>query len=253
MPVGVSEEHEALRRSVRRWVEAHCPPSVVRAGLEAGPERRPPFWAELARQGWLGLHLPEHHGGEGYGLSELAVVLEELGRACAPGPFLPTVLASAAIAAWGGEGLRAQLLPGLAAGSAAGALAFGAGCFRAEPMDPGVGRAGSLRLDGSVRPVLGGTLADVVVVPASSAEGEVWCVVPAAALDVEAIEGLDPTRGLAQLRGRAVEVGPEARLSPADSDQVVDLAAVLIAAESASGGAACGAACRASRRPVRGS
>jgi len=101
MPIGVSEEHEALGRSVRRWVEAHTPPEVVRAGLELGREELPPFWSELARQGWLGLHLPEQHGGEGYGLPELAVVLEELGRACVPGPFLPTVLAGAAIATWG--------------------------------------------------------------------------------------------------------------------------------------------------------
>jgi alkylation response protein AidB-like acyl-CoA dehydrogenase len=46
-----------------------------------------------------GLHLPEEHGGSGYGLPELVVVVEELGRAIAPGPFVPTVIASAVVAA----------------------------------------------------------------------------------------------------------------------------------------------------------
>src|SRR5437588_8780424 len=239
MPIGVSEEHEALGRSVRRWVEAHTPPEVVRAGLELGREELPPFWSELARQGWLGLHLPEQHGGEGYGLPELAVVLEELGRACVPGPFLPTVLAGAAIATWGGERLRAQLLPGLAAGSILGTLAFGAGSMSAEPVDAGLDGGVTLRLDGSVRPVLGGTLADVAVVPASSAEGEVWCVVRVADLEVEALDALDGTRGLAEVRARGAEVGPDERLTPAATEQVAGLAAVLIAAECAGGAGWC--------------
>ena len=50
----------------------------------------------------LGLHLPEEHGGQGFGLPELAVALEELGRALVPGASLPTVLASAVLAAAGG-------------------------------------------------------------------------------------------------------------------------------------------------------
>ena len=49
-------------------------------------EALPAFWAELADLGWLGLHMPEEHGGSGYGLEELVVVVEELGRAVAPGP-----------------------------------------------------------------------------------------------------------------------------------------------------------------------
>ena len=96
-------------------------------------------------------------------------MLEELGRACAPGPFLPTVLASAAVAAWGSGALRADLLPALAGGSQLGALAFGAGSLTAEPEVGGRGGA-VLRLDGTVRPVLGGALADVVVVPAAGEE-----------------------------------------------------------------------------------
>ena len=96
MTLGITADHVALHETARRWVTNHCPPAVPRALLDAEDETMPPFWEQLAALGWLGLHVPEDIGGSGYGLSELAVVLEELGRACAPGPFLPTVLASAA-------------------------------------------------------------------------------------------------------------------------------------------------------------
>ena len=86
MPIGITEDHVALQESVRGWVERHCPPTVTRAGLDEPNESLPPFWAELAAQGWLGLAVPEADGGSGFGSSEVVVVVEELGRACAPGP-----------------------------------------------------------------------------------------------------------------------------------------------------------------------
>ena len=58
--------------------------------------------------GWLGLHLPEEHGGSGYGLEELVVVVEELGRAVAPGPFVPTVIASATLDAVADDATKAK-------------------------------------------------------------------------------------------------------------------------------------------------
>ena len=66
---------------------------------DAPEEARPPFWADLAELGWLGLHIDEEYGGSGFGLPELVVVIDELGRAIAPGPFVPTVVASAVLGA----------------------------------------------------------------------------------------------------------------------------------------------------------
>src|SRR2546421_1046655 len=126
MPIGISEKQEALRATARRFLESRCPPSVPRSYLEAEDENLPPFWAELADQGWLGLAVDEAYGGQGYGFVELAVVLEELGRAMAPGPFVPTVLAAALIQDAGGEDQKATLLPKLVDGATPAAVMFDA-------------------------------------------------------------------------------------------------------------------------------
>ena len=100
MPIAVTEDHEALRATALRWAQTHCPPSVPRQVAEApaGAGELPAAWEKMAAQGWLGLHLAEEQGGQGFGVAELAVVLEELGHALFPGPLLPTVLVSAALA-----------------------------------------------------------------------------------------------------------------------------------------------------------
>ena len=89
-------------------------------------EERPAFWAKLAAQDLLGLHVPEEHGGAGYGLLEAAVAIEALAEKLTPGPLVPTVLASAAILAAEGKA-RAELVPGLAEGTLTGAVALTAG------------------------------------------------------------------------------------------------------------------------------
>src|SRR5215470_16198560 len=128
MGIGLTEEHEALADAVRGWIERNAPVGVVRATLDAEEESRPAFWPGLAEQGLLGLHVPEEYGGQGAGLLELAVALEALGAGVVPGPFLPTVLASAALlAADESVKARAELLPGLADGSTIGALALATG------------------------------------------------------------------------------------------------------------------------------
>ena len=101
MPIAITDEHQELGATVRGVLTAHDALAANRALLEADDEPRPPSGAEMADLGWLGVHLPEEHGGAGAGLNELVVILDELGRQVAPGPFLPTVLASAVIAQCG--------------------------------------------------------------------------------------------------------------------------------------------------------
>ncbi|MDX1511824.1 MAG: acyl-CoA dehydrogenase, partial [Nitriliruptorales bacterium] len=122
MSIALTEEHRALADSVRGWAGRFATPEVARAVMGGGSTDE--IWSGLVEQGLLALHVPEEHGGAGYGLPELAVVAEELGRACAPGPWLPTVLASAVIAELGDEQLCKELLPGLADGSQKGCVGF---------------------------------------------------------------------------------------------------------------------------------
>jgi alkylation response protein AidB-like acyl-CoA dehydrogenase len=220
MAIGITEEHEALRQATRGWAERHCDPSVPRALLDADVETLPPFWGELAAQGWLGLHVDEALGGEGYGLPELAVVLEELGRACAPGPFVPTVLASAVIQAAGKE-IAAGVAPLLASGGSVGAVALD-GRLDAEPDGDAV------RVEGTLRPVLSGHLAGVLVARA----GDEWCVLDANEFTATELSSLDPTRRVAVVHVDGAVVPPARRLGDVDTERVRDIAAVVFAAES---------------------
>lgn len=233
MAIGISEEHEELRLSARRWLESRCPPSLPRSLLDAPSSGLPPFWDELAAQGWLGLHVPEEHGGQGFGLPELAVVLEEMGRSMAPGPFLPTVMVSAVVAATGTDEQRKSLLPALADGTATASVSLGPGTLAAE-------RQGEdLLLEGTLRPVLGGAARQLVLLqalpPERAEHGEssapVWCLVDAAEMEVEDLPSLDATRLVAAVTARGVRVAPERQLVGAGSSEIRDLAAVLVASE----------------------
>ena len=123
MTIGLTEEHRDLRDAVRAFTSRQVTQAAVRASVDADRAKAPEFWTDLAAQGLLGLHLPEEAGGAGYGIVELAVVLEELGRAMTPGPFLPTVLSSAVLHRAG----HTEHLPSLADGTKTAALGLDAG------------------------------------------------------------------------------------------------------------------------------
>jgi alkylation response protein AidB-like acyl-CoA dehydrogenase len=225
MPIGVTEEQAALHESVRGLLSRHCPPEVVRATLDAPDEQLPAFWSQLADAGVLGLHVPEEYGGSGATLVELAVAAEELGRAAAPGPFLPTVLASAAIALAGDSRIAKELLPALADGSLPAAVAFDAAPLAAEADAEG------LRVSGSAGPVLGAGTARLLLVPIAGPAGEAWAALDADTVQVEGLASLDVTRRLAQVDVPGAAVGPDRQLA-LGYEQVRALAMRLIAAES---------------------
>src|SRR6516162_10307857 len=126
MGIALTDDHRELEEVARAFLTSQKARWAARSLLDAADESRPPFWHNLVELGWLGLHIDEEHGGSGYGLPELVVVIEELGRAVASGPFVPTVIASAVVAAAGGEALRSRLLPGLADGSTPAGVALSA-------------------------------------------------------------------------------------------------------------------------------
>src|SRR6202046_696739 len=226
MTLGLTEEHLQLAEAVAAWAQRHCPPEVVRTAAD-GPDSGSAHYQAtlapgLAGRGLLGVHVPEEDGGQGFGLPELAVALEELGRALVPGAFLPTVFASAALVGAGAGGKR---LTGLADGSKTGAVGLAAGLTGTREGD------GDLVIDGESGPVLGGSLADLMILPVQTDAGEVWAAIDAATLDVTALESLDLTRPVARVRADRATVPADRLLTDLNRAAVTSLVAILFGAE----------------------
>ena len=125
MGIALTDDHRELAEVARGFLTSQKARAAARSLLDAPEEGLPPFWQGLVELGWLGLHIDEEHGGSGYGLPELVVVIDELGRAVAPGPFVPTVIASAVIAKDGSAEQKSRLLPGLIDGTATAGIGLG--------------------------------------------------------------------------------------------------------------------------------
>jgi len=220
MALAITADHQALAEVARSFLKSAAPREAARALLDAPDDALPTFWPELRRLGWLGLHLPEEHGGSGVGLSELAIVVEELGRGVAPGPFLSTVIAAAVLAETGDDALRSSLLPALAEGDRVAAIGFHGDLMTAS----------SGAVSGSLI-VLSAELADLFLLPA----GDDLVVVEAADVTVTSVESLDPTRRLAQVSIESAQ--PLAVLSGARAVGV-RIGRALAAAEASGGSAA---------------
>jgi alkylation response protein AidB-like acyl-CoA dehydrogenase len=214
MSIAITEDHRALAGTVADFLGKHEARNASRALLEGAEETLPAFWDELRSLGWLGLHVPEEFGGSGYGLSELVVVVEELGRGLAPGPFVPTVIASATLAIVAPDDLKRAWLAGLANGDVVGAVALGG--------DVEI-RGGAAH--GSAGVVVSGALAGVLLI----GTGDDVAVVNtrAGGVTVEVPPNLDPTRRA----GRVTVDGAPAVVIPGARDAMLDIARLVFAAE----------------------
>ncbi len=124
MRLAITEEQQELSRVARSVLGATGALAETRAALDGRLEDHPTYWNEAAALGWLGLHVPEVYGGQGFGLLELLVVVEELGRVVAPGPFVPTTVAISLLVELGSEEDRTRWLPALCAGTMTAAVAL---------------------------------------------------------------------------------------------------------------------------------
>src|SRR3954447_5610155 len=115
MDFDLSQEQKEIKDVARELLAARSPWAKVREAAEAR-EYGDALWRELAELGWPGIAVAEEHGGQGLGAVELAVLLEELGYACAATPFLSTAVTAAAIQAAGTPDQQARWLPVLASG-----------------------------------------------------------------------------------------------------------------------------------------
>ena len=190
--LAISDEHRDLADAVIGQLGRLNSRAAARATLEDGPAHPADIWSAAAELGWHGLAIAEEHGGSGFGLAELAVVLEAQGHELCPGPFLPTVAASVVIDRCATDSLRAQLLPGLAGGSTVAALGLSGSVIVGSDLD----------VTGESPAVLGAPDADVLVLAA----GEDVVVVDSGAegVTVTALPSLDTTRSVGSVALRGV-------------------------------------------------
>ncbi|MVZ99626.1 acyl-CoA dehydrogenase [Actinomadura sp. LD22] len=241
MRLVLDPEQEELRATVRKVLADRAPSAKAREAMESPDGFDRDLWRTLGDLGVLGLVVPEPFGGAGAGHVERAVVLEELGAALTPSPFLASaVLATDALLALDDVGAGGDHLPRLAAGELIGTVAaaedgawdLAGGATAAAERD------GGWELTGTKAPVLAGDSADLVLVYARTSGGPGWFAVEGGAPGVTRtpLTGLDPTRRLARIDFAAA---PARRLVSADPgaalETVTGLAAVALAAEQAGG------------------
>ena len=242
MDFELSDEQAMLREATRDLLHDRFPVERVRAELDSDGQggNSAAVWRLGAELGWAGLALPEEHGGSGQGIVELAVVAEELGRALARGPVLPTAVVGAAVARGGSPELRAEVLPAICAGSLRATWAF------AEPGRPWTpaGLTSTARrdgdafvLDGVKTAVQDAGLVDLVLVTALLDGEPAQFLVDAADLAVRRQAVLDLTRTFATvtLDGVRVPAGRRLAADPTDVQRLLDDATVLACAEALGG------------------
>jgi alkylation response protein AidB-like acyl-CoA dehydrogenase len=236
-----TDVEESLRASVRDLLASRCPADAVIAMYDGDRSVVDPLWRSVAVDlGLAALLVPEPLGGAGASSREAAVVLEELGRAVAPVPFLTSSVVATAVLRGGavhGEDRElpstaaAQLLRALASGDRTGALAVP---FAASPTSfrPAAGRLGE-GLSGRITSVAGALEADVLLVPVEVVGGVEVHAVETSEVTVEPVLSLDMSRGLADV---TFDEAASLAVVPADDGAAalrgaLDAGAALLASE----------------------
>jgi len=191
MDFDLSEDQKEIKSTARALLAARSPMEAVRKAAE-GSGYDAALWTELSSLGWPGIAVAEEHGGQGLGVVELVVLLEELGYACAATPFLASASAAAAIQMAGTPSQRSRWLPALASGEATA----------------GIGTA-----------ALAADAVGASVIVLLSDEGAT--LLDASAADVSPLDSIDPTRAYATVAGEGEPLG----------DGAADLVRVAVAAE----------------------
>jgi alkylation response protein AidB-like acyl-CoA dehydrogenase len=240
-----TSEQDELRDGVRAMLARECPISLVREVVEKGttPDA---LWTQMVDLGWPALTVPERAGGLGMGAVELAVVVEELGRVLAPGPFLSTVTQFAPVVAEAGSPEQQErFLGGIAAGELTGTLALveesgsvdaGHVTTTASPDDDG------FVLAGAKETVVEASTADEIAVVARTPgtrgdDGVGAFVVSRADARIDPVDALDPTRPLARVALDGVRIDADRALGapgPATAEAVrraVEVATTALAVE----------------------
>lgn len=247
MNFGLTETQTTLQNSARKFLAAECPIAEVRRLMETGAAHDEALWGKMAAQGWMGLLISEDFGGFGMGPVELAVVLEEMGRALLPGPYFSTVLlAASVIENGGGEERKREFLPRLASGALKATLALLEESASWNPeavrMPATPSSNGGFRLHGRKLFVPDAAVAGLIVC-AARLDGELalFAVDPKTkGVAIRPLPAMDNTRKLYEVVFDAVELPATALLARgprvhAALERTLDLAAAGLAAEMTGG------------------
>lgn len=206
-----TDEQEQFRTALRRFLNDRSPTTEVRRLMATETGYDPAVWRQLSDELALpGIHVPEQYGGAGFGMVELGIVMEELGRSLLCAPYFSTaVLAANAILNAGTETQKAALLPDLASGARLATLAIAEpdGDWNPAAIATVAAPAGDgYRLDGVKSYVVDGHIADLLIVAArapktSGLEGLALFTLAADASGVKRrqLAAMDPTRKIAQI------------------------------------------------------
>ena len=217
--LAITEEHQDLAAAAVGRLQRSGSRAAARATLDGPGGYSREIWSAGAELGWNGLAIAEEFGGSGFGLAELAIIVEITGRELTPGPFLPSVAAAVAIDRCAPDSVRAQLLPGLAEGSTIAAVG----------LNVQVNMESDLTATAEWPAVLGAPDADVLVLSA----GEDLIVVDAGAegVTVTALPTLDTTRTVGAVTMRGAQI-PADRVLRGAARHARTVFRILAAAES---------------------
>ena len=212
-----TDEQEQFRAAIRRFLTDKSPTTEVRRLMATNEGYDPAVWRQMSEELALpGVHLPEQFGGSGFGIVELCIALEEMGRALLCAPYFSTAaLAANAIMNTANDEQKSQLLPDIASGARLATLAI------TEPngnWDPAsIETVSRFRIDGTKSYVVDGHIADLLIVAArvpssSGRDGLGLFAVDAkdAGLERRQLASMDPTRKIARIdfkRAHALPLG----------------------------------------------
>ncbi|MFP5311656.1 MAG: acyl-CoA dehydrogenase [Actinomycetes bacterium] len=228
MPLSLTEEQVDLAAAVTEFAERHADILATRQHLDAyAAGGRPSHWQDLVDNGLHALHISEERGGQGGSVADTAVVVEEFGCRLVPGPFLATVLASAAVS-FAADCKAANHGLDVFVEGGTGALVMPSGSVSAEVTDDGWTLSGSV----GVASLLS---AEHLVIGFTADGATRFALVDAQApgLTRVAASSTDLTRDAGTLELDSLAVGHESILEGLDGNRVATLQAALLAAEAA--------------------
>jgi alkylation response protein AidB-like acyl-CoA dehydrogenase len=197
------DDQEALRAVVREILDDLAPWTEVVKGLDQARPYDERLWRQLAQAGVAGLLIPEEFGGSGAGTVEMAVVVEELGRAAAPVPALTSaVLATTALTSLRGAAV-AELLEAMAAGEVSVAPLIPVAAMPDSGWPPDFQLSADGRVTGQLSLVAGVLGCTRLLVPANAGSDPVLLLVEAADAEITTTPSLDMTRPVSRVELKA--------------------------------------------------